>query len=158
VKPRGVVERFAVDVLPHPLLAQLRGPVLGYAGAIDARINLGLIAALADAFPDGHVALVGPVRALDPIALPRRTNVHLTGAVPYDSLPSWLAGFDVALVPFVQDVAEVSSSPQVIEYAAAGKPVVSTATVAGGAEAFIAEVRKALQIRAERMMGAVEDI
>ncbi|HEX3466502.1 MAG TPA: hypothetical protein VHT05_00205, partial [Candidatus Elarobacter sp.] len=103
-EPSGVEpERFSADVAPHPLLAQLRGPVLGYAGVIDERIDIALIAALADAFADGHVVLVGPVVKLDPAALPRRANVHLTGGVAYDALPSWLAGFDVALLPFARN-------------------------------------------------------
>jgi len=103
-EPSGVeFERFAADVAPHPLPSQLGGPVFGYVGVIDERLDVGLIETLADAFPDGHIVLVGPVFKLDPARLPRRANVHLTGPVPYDALPSWLAGFDVALMPFAQN-------------------------------------------------------
>jgi UDP-galactopyranose mutase len=103
-EPDGVdFERFAADVAPHPLPGELRGPVFGYTGTIDERIDAGLIAALADAFPDGHVVMVGPVASRERSLLPRRPNVHLTGAVSYDALPSWLAAFDVALIPFARD-------------------------------------------------------
>lgn len=128
-EPSGVeLERFAASVAPHPLPAALpRGPVFGYSGVIDERLDLELIAALADAFPDGHVVLVGPVVKIDPLALPRRSNVHLPGPVPYDALPSWLAGFDVALMPFARNAATQFISPtKTLEYFAAGLPVVST--------------------------------
>jgi glycosyltransferase involved in cell wall biosynthesis len=127
-EPSGVeVERFAVDVAPHPLTTQLRGPVFGYTGVIDERIDIALLDALATEIPGAHVVLVGPVVKIDPGLLPRRPNVHLTGGVPYDSLPSWLAGFDVALLPFARTRATEFISPtKTLEYFAAGKPVVST--------------------------------
>ena len=59
--------------------------------------------------------------------LPRRENVHLTGAVPYDSLPSWLSGIDVALMPFaINESTRFISPTKTLEYLAAGSPVVST--------------------------------
>ncbi len=74
--PSGVeIERFGADVSPHPLPAELNGPVFGYTGVIDERIDVGLIEALADAFPDGHVVLVGPIVKIDPAILPRRICV-----------------------------------------------------------------------------------
>ena len=164
-EPSGVeFERFAADVAPHPLPAQLGGPVFGYVGVVDERLDVDLIAALADAFPDGHVVLVGPVFKLDPARLPRRENVHLTGAVPYDSLPSWLAGFDVALMPFARSRATEFISPtKTLEYFAAAKAVVSTgiadvaaefgdtAFIADGADGFVAAARAALAAPPERI-------
>lgn len=168
-EPSGVeFERFAADVAPHPVTAQLRGPVLGYVGVIDERIDVELIAALADAFPAGHIVLVGPVFKIDPALLPRRANVHLSGTVPYDALPSWLAGFDVALMPFARNRATAFISPtKTLEYFAAGKPVVSTgiadviaefgdtAFIADGSEPFIAAVRAALEPDPERIARGV---
>ena len=136
-EPSGVdIERFEANVAPHPLPAQLRGPVFGYVGVIDERLDLALVAALAEAFPDGHVVLVGPVAKIDAAALPHRPNVHLTGAVPYDALPSWLSGFDVALMPFARNRATEFISPtKTLEYFAAGLPVVST-RIADVADAY----------------------
>ncbi|HTW85752.1 MAG TPA: glycosyltransferase [Candidatus Sulfotelmatobacter sp.] len=127
-EPSGVeLERFAADVTPHPLTAQLVGPVFGYVGVIDERIDVALIEALADGVPGGHVILVGPIVKIDAALLPRRANVHFTGGVPYDGLPSWLAGFDVALLPFARNRATEFISPtKTLEYFAAGKPVIST--------------------------------
>jgi len=164
-EPSGVeFERFAADVAPHPLPAQLRSPVFGYVGVVDERLDIELIAGLADAFPDGHVVLVGPVFKLEPARLPHRANVHLTGAVPYDALPSWLNGFDVALMPFARNAATEFISPtKTLEYFAAGIPVVSTgiadvaaefsdaAFIADGAEAFVAAARAALAASSDRI-------
>jgi glycosyltransferase involved in cell wall biosynthesis len=169
-EPSGVeFERFAADVAPHPLPAGLRGPVFGYVGVVDERIDIGLIEALADAFPDAHILLIGPVSKLDPVRIPRRPNVHLTGAVPYDALPSWLAGIDVALMPFARNRATEFISPtKTLEYLAAAKPVVSTAIadvvaefadtvyIADDAARFVAAARTALTVPRERIARGVE--
>ncbi|MEA2665464.1 MAG: UDP-galactopyranose mutase [Candidatus Eremiobacteraeota bacterium] len=168
-EPSGVeLQRFAADTSPHPLTGALRGPVFGYVGVIDERIDVALIAALADAFPQGHVVLVGPVFKLDPARLPHRPNVHLTGAVAYDGLPSWLAGFDVALMPFARNRAtELISPTKTLEYFAAGVPVVSTGIadvaaefadavyLADGPAAFVAAARAALAAPPERIARGV---
>jgi glycosyltransferase involved in cell wall biosynthesis len=169
-EPSGVeFERFAADVAPHPLPSQLCGPVFGYVGVVDERLDIELIAALANAFPHGHVVLVGPVFKLDPARLPRRENVHLTGAVPYDALPSWLAGFDVALMPFARNRATEFISPtKTLEYFAAAKPVVSTGIadvaaefgdavfIADGTDAFVDAARAALAAEPERIARGIE--
>ena len=163
--PSGVeLARFAANVGPHPLAAMLSAPVLAYVGVIDERLDYGLIAALADAFPGGHVILAGPVVKVDPARLPQRANVHYTGRLAYDALPSLLAGVDVALMPFAINRATASISPtKTLEYFAARRPVVSTPIadvravygdivyVAAGADAFIDAVREALSAPPERI-------
>jgi UDP-galactopyranose mutase len=155
--PSGVeFERFAADVTPHPLPAQLRSPVFGYVGVIDERVDIDLIVALADAFPDGHVLLVGPIVKIDPAVLPRRPNVHFTGIVSYASLPSFLSGIDVAIMPFAANRATQNISPtKTLEYFAARRPVVSTpiadvvrdyadiVRIAGDRTAFVEAAREA---------------
>jgi hypothetical protein len=163
--PSGVeVARFSADVGPHPLAAMLNPPVFAYVGVIDERLDYGIIAALADAFPRGHVVLAGPVVKVDPARLPQRSNIHYTGRLAYEALPSLLAGVDVALMPFAINRATASISPtKTLEYFAARRPVVSTpiadvvaaygdiAYIAEGAEAFVAAVREALDAPAERI-------
>jgi UDP-galactopyranose mutase len=157
--PSGVeFERFAADVAPHPLPAELRSPVFGYTGVIDERIDIEILTALSDAFPTGNIVLVGPVVKIDPAILPRRANIHFTGVQPYASLPSFLSGFDVAIMPFARNRATENISPtKTLEYFAARRPVVSTpiadvvrqyadsAFVADGPAAFVAAARAALQ-------------
>jgi UDP-galactopyranose mutase len=109
-------------------------PRLGYYGVIDERLDLPLIAALADAHPEWQLVLVGPVVKIDPAALPRRPNIHYTGQRTYGELPGYLAGWDVCLLPFARnDSTRFISPTKTLEYMAAERPIVSTpiADVAG---------------------------
>jgi UDP-galactopyranose mutase len=64
---------------------------------------------------------------IDPAALPRAANIHWLGGKDYDELPAYLAGWDVALLPFAVDETTRFISPtKTPEYLAAGCPVVST--------------------------------
>ncbi|HSK76235.1 MAG TPA: glycosyltransferase family 1 protein [Thermoanaerobaculia bacterium] len=124
------VEHFAQarNGIPHP--ADQRGlprPRLGYFGVIDERIDLDLLAAVAEARPDWQIVLVGPVVKIDPATLPRRDNLHYLGMKPYAELPAYLAGWDVALMPFARNESTRFISPtKTPEYLAGGRPVVST--------------------------------
>jgi glycosyltransferase involved in cell wall biosynthesis len=163
--PSGVeYERFASDVAPHPLPAELSAPVFGYVGVIDERIDIDVLVALSDAFPHGHVVLVGPIVKIDPAILPRRPNIHFTGIQPYASLPSYLHAFDVAIMPFARNDATANISPtKTLEYFAAGRPVVSTriadversyadtVLLADDAAAFVAAAAAALRPDPERI-------
>jgi UDP-galactopyranose mutase len=86
-----------------------------------------LIAQLAAQRPDWHVVLVGPTAKIEGTMLPSGPNIHYLGPKPYANLPEYLAGWDVALLPFAQNAATRFISPtKTPEYLAAGKPVVST--------------------------------
>jgi glycosyltransferase involved in cell wall biosynthesis len=130
--PSGVdVDHFerARSAEPHADLAPYRGgPVFGYVGVIDERIDLDLVDALAAAYPGATVAMVGPVVKIDASVLPCRANIAYLGKRGYDELPALLAAFDVALMPFALNEHTESISPtKTLEYLAAGRPVVSTA-------------------------------
>src|SRR4051794_19727597 len=102
-------------------------PVAGYVGVIDERLDLPLLAGLADELPDWQIEVVGPVVKIDPDDLPVRDNLSYPGSKPYGELPSVMGGFDVALMPFALNEATRSISPtKTLEYLAAGLPVVST--------------------------------
>lgn len=116
------------DLADHPQQAALRRPRLGYYGVIDERLDLELIQATALAHPDWELILVGPTAKIDPASLPRLANVHWMGPHLYNELPSFLAGWDVCLMPFALNPSTRFISPtKTLEYLAAGKPVVSTA-------------------------------
>jgi UDP-galactopyranose mutase len=105
--------------LPHPRF--------GFYGVIDERIDLDLIAALADARPDWQLVMVGPVVKISEDDLPRRANLHYLGGKSYDELPAYLGGWDVALMPFaINEATRFISPTKTPEYLAAGRPVVST--------------------------------
>lgn len=166
--PSGVeFERFNADVAPHPLVAALGGPRFAYVGVVDERLDYDVIAALADAYPQGQVVLAGPIVKVDPARLPHRTNVHYTGRLSYAALPSLLAGVDVALMPFAQNRATAAISPtKTLEYFAARKPVVTTpihdvvelygdVAYVAAPDAFTGAVREALAAPAERIARGV---
>jgi hypothetical protein len=127
----------SVDV-PH--FAQARAPLpepddqrsiprprLGYAGVIDERLDLALLDGVARRRPDWQFVMIGPVVKIDPATLPRHPNVHYLGQRSYEALPSYLAGWDVALIPFARNEATRYISPtKTPEYLAAGRPVVAT--------------------------------
>jgi glycosyltransferase involved in cell wall biosynthesis len=102
-------------------------PRIGYYGVIDERLDLPLIAGLARSRPDWHIILVGPVIKVDPSVLPQAANIHYLGPKRYEELPTYVAGWDVAVMPFARNEATRFISPtKTPEYLAAGKPVVST--------------------------------
>ena len=102
-------------------------PRLGFFGVIDERLDIDLVAGLADARPDWEIVMAGPVVKIDPASLPQRANLHWIGMQRYEALPHLLAQWDVCLLPFALNEATRFISPtKTLEYLAGGKPVVST--------------------------------
>jgi glycosyltransferase involved in cell wall biosynthesis len=85
-----------------------------------------VLTAIAQAHPRWAVVLIGPrVGSFD--ELERQPNVYFLGQRDYHSLPSYAKAFDVCIIPFVSDKLTAHTNPtKVLEYFAAGKPVVST--------------------------------
>jgi UDP-galactopyranose mutase len=112
---------------PPPDQAALPQPRLGYFGVIDERIDLALLDALASAYPEWQIVLVGPVVKIDPGTLPRHPNIVYTGQRDYTELPAYLSGWDVCLLPFaLNDATRYISPTKILEYMAAERPIVST--------------------------------
>lgn len=149
-------------------LAALSQPVLGYYGVLDERLDLELLAALAENYPHWSIVLVGPVTKIDQSELPRAANLHYVDQQPYERLPSFLKGFDVCLMPFaLNDATRFISPTKTLEYMAAHKPIVATPVpdvvanwsnivrIADTPDAFAAAVEHALretqQQRADRI-------
>jgi UDP-galactopyranose mutase len=102
-------------------------PRLGFFGVIDERMDLELIDRVSEARPDWQIVILGPVVKIDLATLPRRANIHYLGSKPYAELPAYLAGWDVALLPYaLNDATRFISPTKTPEYLAAGRPVVST--------------------------------
>lgn len=121
---RALTRDLAID----PEVAGLGGPVLGYFGVVDERIDYDLLAKLADARSDWQVVMVGPAAKVNPAEFPQRRNLHWFGGRPYAQLPAITKGFSVALMPFALNAATEYINPtKALEYMAAGRPVISTA-------------------------------
>lgn len=119
--------RLASTQVPDAVAA-LPGPVFGYFGVIDERLDYGLVEALAREFPQGSVVMAGPLAKVSADELPNLPNIHWLGQQPYEALPALVKGFDVCLMPFALNEATRCINPtKTLEYMAAGKPIVSTA-------------------------------
>ncbi|WP_220432151.1 glycosyltransferase family 1 protein [Falsirhodobacter xinxiangensis] len=120
--------RAARDGLPDPAdQAGIANPRLGYYGVVDERLDLDLIRQMALLRPDWQIVMVGPVVKLSPADLPRTPNIHWLGQKDYADLPRYIAGWDLALMPFaINEATRFISPTKTLEYLAAGRQVVST--------------------------------
>jgi UDP-galactopyranose mutase len=144
----------------------INGPKIGFYGVIDERFNIELIEDIATARPEWQIVLIGPVVKIDPEILPRHKNIHYLGSKTYQELPSYLSGWQVALIPFlINESTRFISPTKTPEYLAAGIPVVSTpiadvvhpygtnklVNIASGKEDFIKAIEKELKITGRKM-------
>jgi GT2 family glycosyltransferase/glycosyltransferase involved in cell wall biosynthesis len=109
------------------LLAGVPRPIAGYTGAIARWLDVELVRCVATARPDVTFVLVGGIFDVDVSSLERLPNVQLLGQQPYERMPSYLAAFDVCIIPFVVDEITAATDPvKFYEYVSLGKPVVAT--------------------------------
>ncbi len=166
----------AADTAVAGDIAGLPRPIIGFFGGIHEWIDLELIAAIARAHPQWSVVLIGKA-SVDVSALRSLPNVHLPGRRPYERLPEYCKGFDVAIIPFVvNDLTRHVNPIKLREYLSAGLPVVSTALpevefyeglvyVARNHKEFIGKIEQAVsedsrarrQQRSETMRGETWD-
>lgn len=140
-----------------PEQAALPRPRAGFYGVVDERFDPELLGGTAALLPDRQFVVVGPVVKIDPRTLPRAPNITYVPSVGYERLPEFLAGWDVALLPFARNDATRYISPtKTLEYLAARTPVVSTAirdvvepygdaglvAIADGPKAFAAAIER----------------
>ena len=126
--PARLHDASAEAAVARALHEGIGSPRLGFHGVIDERLDVGLVAALADARPRWQIVIAGPVVGIDPAQLPQRTNLHWRPMPPHAVLPYLAAQWDVCLLPFVLGEATRYFSPtQALESMAADKPLVSTA-------------------------------
>ncbi|HEX8482581.1 MAG TPA: UDP-galactopyranose mutase [Allosphingosinicella sp.] len=150
----------AMDSAPDDQCSLPR-PRFGFYGVIDERMDLEMIAAVADAHPEWSIVMVGPVVKIDSADLPHRANIHYLGGKTYEELPVYLGGWDVALMPFaINESTKFISPTKTPEYLAGARPVVSTPItdvirhygdldsvfIADGAQAFIKGCEDALAL------------
>jgi GT2 family glycosyltransferase/glycosyltransferase involved in cell wall biosynthesis len=114
-------------VAPHPDLSDLPRPRVGFFGGIDDyTVDLRLLTDVADLLPAVQFVLVGDATC-DISDLVRRPNVRWFGKRPYAEIPAFGSGFDVALMPWLDNDWIRHSNPiKLNEYLALGLPIVST--------------------------------
>jgi GT2 family glycosyltransferase/glycosyltransferase involved in cell wall biosynthesis len=133
----------------HPAIAQVPRPRAGFFGGLDDyTVDFQLLVAAARRLREVSFVLVGDANG-DISELLAESNVHWFGQRPYEEIPAFGSGFDVGLMPWLDNEWIRNSNPiKLKEYLALGLPIVSTpfpelehyegfVTVASGVDAFV---------------------
>jgi glycosyltransferase involved in cell wall biosynthesis len=100
---------------------------IGYFGALDEWFDIEAVRDSAQRFSDRKFQLIGRVEHARLRSLTSLRNVELVGEVPYDELPEFVAGFQIAMIPFRVNPLTVATNPiKLYEYFSCGLPVVSS--------------------------------
>jgi glycosyltransferase involved in cell wall biosynthesis len=128
--PHGVdFERFSrynQDAVELPAdLRRIKKPLIGYYGLIRDWIDFELLRKISQR-KDWSLVLIGPANT-DTSSIQGIDNIYLLGPKDYESLPLYLKGFDVCIIPYKLLEVTINARPlKLFEYMASGKPVVST--------------------------------
>jgi glycosyltransferase involved in cell wall biosynthesis len=142
---------------PPAWFAELPGPRLLYVGTLDSRLDVDAVLAVARAWPQGSVVLVGP--AADRSHLERlreEPNIAFPGPVRREEVAALAHAADACLLPHRRlPLTEAMSPLKIYEYLAGGGPVAATdlaplrgiegpVSLAAPGGDFVAAVRQAL--------------
>ncbi len=115
-------------------LAACPKPVFGHIGVLNNRIDVELLRELSRLMPEASFVLIGPVievmpqfrQQLDSLKL--CGNIYFLGNKEESALPSYLAGIDVCIVPYLWNdfTKYIKANAKFYQAVAAGRPVVST--------------------------------
>lgn len=173
--PNGVdMQHFTAPRSLPADLARIPKPWIGYHGVIQDRIDVDLLAFVAQQRPNWSFVFVGvvwPFEALQKLrALP---NVFFLGQKHYHEIPAYVQHFDVGIIPHKRNLFTESMNPlKVYEYLVCGVPVVATPVagmesfsyvvgMASDAKAFLRVTEAALEKRTpeddHRLRSAVRD-
>src|SRR5215217_4991100 len=119
------------DETRHPRpeeLKRMRGPILGYVGNLSSRIDIALLEYVAVTRPEWNVVLIGSAHlSKDILRLDAYDNVHFLGVKRHHEAQRYIANFDVALIPHVDNRMTQRMNPlKLFVYVSMGVPVVST--------------------------------
>lgn len=160
------------DLTIPPDLETVAAPRIGYIGSIINTFDFDLLYKLAAARKDWSFVIVGRVTVSDKIKrseafqeVHKLSNVHFLGFRDYETLPAYLKGLDVCLLPHkLCEWMRYSCPNKVFQYLSAGKPVVSTdfesirelkdvVYIAGNADKFLEYVTRSLDNNDEAARG-----
>lgn len=144
-----------------PDLSVISRPIIGFIGAISSyKVDFQLLRRIAEVHPEWSIVLIGEVGEGDPwtesTLLEGLDNLYLLGPKSYQTLPAYLKGFDVAMLPnSINAYTDAMFPMKLFEYLASGVPVVSVnlkaiqefadvITIAGSPEKFIASIEDVL--------------
>ncbi len=148
---------------PRPLpadLADVPEPRLGFVGALQRCIEYGWVENAARRNPGWSFVFIGGEKpGVDLSALKALPNVSFLGLKPHETLPDYLANFQVLLNLFDDsDLSRDVSPLKFYEYLATGKPIVSTPQPAQvQAYASIIQIARSADEFADRCAEALDD-
>ena len=121
-------EKVRVQSAPPPAeIADIKGPIVGYVGGVHKWVDLDLVKAAAQRYPEAVFVFVGPIQT-DISALSSVPNIRFLGGKKHSELPNLVKHFSVTLIPYLITDYTVNVYPTKLnEYLSMGKPVVSTA-------------------------------
>jgi glycosyltransferase involved in cell wall biosynthesis len=150
----------------QPLDLPIGKPIVGYIGAIYPWLDYDLIEYVSKKKTDVNVVLIGRVHPdvqQRVEHMKRLPNVHVLGFKPYREVPSYLAQFDVGIIPFQKNELTTAVNPvKLYEYSAAGVPTVATEfsevvlrsrdiiLIARTPEEFVSSIERGIQKRRDR--------
>lgn len=115
-----------LPVCEHILLAKIPKPRVGYYGLFDERTDQGLLAEVAMCMPEVSFVITGKV-VTDISRLHNVSNIYFTDSVPYQELPSMIAGWDACMLPYqINELTESINPLKLKEYLTSGKPVIAS--------------------------------
>jgi glycosyltransferase involved in cell wall biosynthesis len=142
--------------LPFPDdLFNVRNPIIGHIGTLDASSNLTVVEKAAEANPERAFVFIGRVDT-DLSSWEKYSNIHILGEKPESHLPVYISRFDVCISITLD---ENASPENLYRYLATGNPIVSTphpvqaldyteaVYLAGTPDEFIAFTTKAIAER-----------
>jgi glycosyltransferase involved in cell wall biosynthesis len=128
--PNGVnYEHFSrTRLLAETSIKPKQKQILIYVGTIHDWFDVQLVHEVATKLVDWDIVLVGPSSLpADQMRYLNNKNIIMMGSRDYSKLPELLSTANVAMIPFVLNELNKSTSPiKLFEYLAAGLPVVST--------------------------------
>lgn len=161
--PNGVdVDKFIIQNAEFEIKNKesqvIKGPIIGYVGIIQDRIDTDLIKYVAKENPNKSIVLIGDVWPDANIEnLKQEKNIHFLNRIKYKEFSKYVSQFDVAIIPHKVNEFTKSMNPlKLYEYLACGKPVVTTPVAgiekfknliytASNKEEFNSKIQSALQ-------------
>jgi glycosyltransferase involved in cell wall biosynthesis len=122
------------DIPVAPALSGIRRPIIGFMGNLTFWYDFALLRAIIQARPYWSYVFIGWISpyptCVDNIrAIQSQPNVYVLGRQEFNALPSFLRGFDVAILPYQTSGAGPTVNPnKMYYYLAAGVPLVATPT------------------------------
>ncbi|TFH65568.1 MAG: hypothetical protein E4G91_02010 [Candidatus Zixiibacteriota bacterium] len=102
---RDAFNKFCDEAIkPHPDIVKIPGPRIGYAGNISERLDWELIKGMARLRPEWSFVFVGRVGGIDSGRITQdNPNIRFLGEYKYEEVPAIIKGFDVGIMPYLNN-------------------------------------------------------